>query len=333
MPHGLSRRRLLTAASVLAVGVALHAPALQAQEVLQFAHVYEANEPYHTWAEWAAEQIEERTDGRYTIEVFPASQLGSEAEINEGLALGTVDIIYSGALFSSRSFGPIAISEAPYMLDDFEHWQAYIDSDLFQDHIAGYRDATGHEVLAGTYYGERHVTANRRVEQPEDMEGLRIRVPDAPLYTLFPRVTGAAPTPIAFAEVYLALQQGVVDAQENPLPTIHAKSFYEVQDYINLTGHITNTLLTVVSGPVWNGLSEEDREIFAEVLKEAAANCTEEVHRLEAELRQTFEEMDGTEVVEVDRQPFMDILKEHHLGDAATWTEEDYERLQALADK
>ena len=79
------------------------------------------------------------------------------------------------------------------------------------------------------------------------MKGLKIRVPDAPLYTMFPRAVGANPTPIAFAEVYLALQNGTVDAQENPLPTIDAKKFYEVQKYIVLTGHITDALLTIVS--------------------------------------------------------------------------------------
>lgn len=330
MTTAFSRRALL-AGTALGLALGFGQPGAVAQEVLQFAHIYDSAEPYHTWAVWAGEQLEERTDGRYALEVFPASQLGSEAEINEGLALGTVDIIYSGALFSSRSYGPIAIAEAPYMLQGFDHWQAYVDSDLFQDHVDGYRDATGHEILSGTYYGVRHVTSNRPIQAPEDMQGLRIRVPDAPLYTLFPRATGGAPTPIAFAEVYLALQQGTVDAQENPLPTIYAQSFYEVQDYINLTGHITNLLFTVVSSHVWGGLSEEDRQIFAEVFAEAAANATAEVRELEAGLVATFQEMDGTEVIEVDRQPFIDILADHHMGDAATWSQEDYDRLQALA--
>ena len=104
----------------------------------------------------------------------------------------------------------------------------------------------GHKVLAITYYGERHVTSNKAINKPEDMKGVKIRVPDAPLYTMFPRAVGANPTPIAFAEVYLALQNGTVDAQENPLPTIDAKKFYEVQKFIVLTGHITDALLSIV---------------------------------------------------------------------------------------
>src|SRR3979490_3503628 len=102
------------------------------------------------------------------------------------------------------------------------------------------------------------------------MKGVKIRVPDAPLYTMCPRAVGATPAPSAFAEVYLALQNGTVDAQENPLPTIDAKKFYEVQSHINLTAHITDALLTIIGGPLWSRLSGSDRKTFAAVYKEAA---------------------------------------------------------------
>ena len=133
------------------------------------------------------------------------------------------------------------------MFRDFNHWKAFSTSPLFAELGEGYRAKSGgNKVVAITYYGERHVTSNKPINKPEDMKGLKIRVPDAPLYTMFPRAVGANPTPIAFAEVYLALQNGTVDAQENPLPTIDAKKFYEVQKYIVLTGHITDALLTIV---------------------------------------------------------------------------------------
>ena len=135
------------------------------------------------------------------------------------------------------------------MFRDFDHWKKYSTSPLFAELAEGYYEKSGgNKVVAITYYGERHVTSNKAINKPEDMKGLKIRVPDAPLYTMFPRAVGANPTPIAFAEVYLALQNGTVDAQENPLPTIDAKKFYEVQKYIVLTGHITDALLTIVAG-------------------------------------------------------------------------------------
>ncbi len=323
----LTRRTAYGLAAAAALMFALPA---SAQTTLRWGHVYESEEPYHKWALWAAEQFAERTDGKYRIEVYPASSIGAESEINEGLSIGTVDIIYTGQLFAGRAHGPLAIGGAPFMFQDFDHWRAFKDSDLFQEFADGYNRATGNTVVSLTYYGERQVTSNREINTPEDMRGLRIRVPDAPLYTMFPRAVGANPAPIAFAEVYLALSQGVVDAQENPLPTIHAKRFYEVQDYIVLTGHITDALLTIVSQATLARLTDEEQEILFEILREAAENCTQDIVEVEAELADWFREQ-GKTVIEVDRTPFRDAVVELHMGPDATWDQATYDRVQALA--
>ena len=316
-----------TTAAVLVMGAAASASA--GERDLKFAHVYEASEPYHTCAVEAGPALEERTDGRLGIEVFPASSLGKEVDINEGLGLGTVDIIYTGQLFAGRAYGPIAIGGAPYMFRDYEHWDAFRNSDLFAELSQGYTDATGNRIEAMTYYGERHVTSNEPIMTPADMEGLKIRVPNAPLYMMFPEAVGANPTPIAFAEVYLALQQGTVDAQENPLPTIEAKKFYEVQSDINMTGHITDGLLTIVGGPAWGSLSEEDRAALQEVVTEAADCATQQIIQKEGELAQFFRD-EGLAVNEVDREPFREATMKLHMGPDATWDQETYDRLQAI---
>jgi hypothetical protein len=124
-------------------------------------------------------------------------------------------------------------------------------------------------VVAILYYGQRHVTANKEIKKPEDMKGMKLRVQPAPLFLMFTKSVGANATPIAFAEVYLALQQGTVDGQENPLPTIMAKKFYEVQSHIMLTGHITESLVTIVGSHVWSKLSDTDKKVFEEVLMQA----------------------------------------------------------------
>ncbi|MCB1990210.1 MAG: sialic acid TRAP transporter substrate-binding protein SiaP [Geminicoccaceae bacterium] len=322
----MSRRAL--GASV-AAAMALLAGGASAQQALKFAHVYETSEAYHTAALWAAEQIAERTDGRYTMEVFPASSLGKETDINQGLTLGTVDIIYTGMNFAGRSFEPLTIASAPYMFRDVDHWKAYAESDLWDEMKEGYVDATGHHVSAILYYGERHVTSKTPINTPEDMKGLKIRVPDAPLYVLFPNAVGANPTPIAFAEVYLALQQGTVDAQENPLPTILAKKFYEPTPIINLTGHITESLITIISGNLWNSLSDEDKVIFDEVFQEAAIRSNEEIYASEAELVTGFAEL-GATVNEVDRSLFKAVVEPHLVGDDVPWSQEQFDRLQAI---
>ena len=319
--------RILKWLLVCVVAAAL--PAV-AQTKLKWAHVYETTEPYHTAAVWAAGEIKARTNGRYDIEVFPASTLGKETDINQGLTLGTVDIIYTGQLFAGRTYGPLSIGGAPYMFRDFDHWKRFSTSPLFAELAEGYRQKSGgNKVVAITYYGERHVTSNKAINRPEDMKGLKIRVPDAPLYTMFPRAVGANPTPIAFAEVYLALQNGTVDAQENPLPTIDAKKFYEVQKYIVLTGHITDALLTIVSGGTWSKLSPADQKVFEDVLREAAARAGAEIVDTEKKMAAEFEKR-GKTVVRVDRKPFRDATVKLHNGPDATWPRDVYDRLQKL---
>jgi TRAP-type C4-dicarboxylate transport system substrate-binding protein len=146
---------------------------------------------------------------------------------------------------------------------------------------------------------------------------------------MFPRAVGANPTPIAFAEVYLALQNSTVDAQENPLPTIDAKKFYEVQKYIVLTGHITDALLSIVGAPTWNKLSEADKKIFEEVLREAAARATAQIVEVEGKLGAEFAKR-GKEVVKVNRAPFREAVAQVHNGPDATWDKATYDKLQAL---
>jgi tripartite ATP-independent transporter DctP family solute receptor len=314
----------------IAIAIAPLATTLSAQEVLKWGHVYEASTPYHAAAVAAGQAFEAATEGRYTIEVFPASQLGKEVALNEGLALGTVDIIYTGLAFLGQSYPPIAISDYPFVLDGFDHWKAYSESDLFSEMSAEYSNITGnHVVPALTYYGARHVTSNKPILQPSDMEGLKIRVPNAPAYLMFPEETGANPTPMAFAEVYLALQQGVVDAQENPLPTIQFKRFYEVQSNINLTAHITNSLVTLISPLAASKLSEEDAAALEKVLIDAAAQASAEINTAESELVSWFREQ-GATVNEVDRGPFIAAVAPALTADGVPWSADIYERLQAL---
>ncbi|MFV0472628.1 MAG: sialic acid TRAP transporter substrate-binding protein SiaP, partial [Pikeienuella sp.] len=300
-----------------------------AETILKWAHGYEAHDPEHTCAVAASDLLKTATDGRDSFEVFPASSLGKEVDINEGLGLGTVDVIYTGQLFAGQFYGPIAIGGAPFMFRDYEHWDKYRNSELFAKLADGYTEASGNYILAMTYYGARHATSNKPILKPEDMAGLKIRVPNAPIYQMFPIAVGANPTPIAFAEVYLALQQGTVDAQENPLPTIQAKKFYEVQSNINLTGHITDALLTIAGGPTWDSMAEEDQAALREVAQTTAACATDQIIQQETDLVQWFKDQ-GVTVNEVDRGPFIEAVKKLHNGDMATWDQETYDELQAI---
>jgi tripartite ATP-independent transporter DctP family solute receptor len=302
-----------------------------AQTKLRWAHVYEITEPYHTEALWAASEIRMRTNGRFDITVFPASQLGNENQLNEALGFGAIDIIYVGINFVAATYPPLGISGAPFMLRDLDHWKAYRDSKLFSELVQGYDEKTRHKITALTYYGQRHVTANKSIRKPEDMRGMKLRVPPAPLFLMFTKSVGADATPIAFSDVYTALQQGLVDGQENPLPTIMAKRFYEVQSHIALTGHITESMVTVIGSHVWNKLTPDDQKVFADTLKEAAAKATESIEASERILAGEFRKL-GVTVVEPDREAFRKAAIPLH-NDAsvgAGWTRAQYDELQAL---
>jgi tripartite ATP-independent transporter DctP family solute receptor len=324
MKHRTALKTLLAAAMALA----LAAPAL-AQTKLKWAHVYETSEPFHKWSVWAADEIKKRSNGRYQIDVFPASQLGKENDINQGLGLGTVDIIISGSSFAAKSFPRIGVTYYPYTFRGVDHLLAYTKSDIYKELTAGYEQKSGNQIVATTYYGTRHTTSNRPIAKCADMKGLKMRVPDVPAYLAMPRACGANTTPIAFAEVYLALQNGTVEAQENPLPTIEAKKFFEVQKHIVLTGHIVDHLNTVIAGGLWKKLSPEDRKMFSEVANEAAAKASMEVAAREKELVKIFRDK-GISVTEVNTGEFRDTVVKNVSFEQFGYVKADWDRIQNI---
>lgn len=296
---------------------------------LKWAHVYETAEPFHTSAVWASEQIKQRTQGRIEIQVFPASSLGKETDINQGLQLGTVDIITSGMAFAARSYPRLGIAYYPFLFRDADHLLAYARSDVFRELTDGFRAKTGVQILAYAYYGARQVSAQRPFNDCAGMKGLKIRVPDVPIYAAFPRACGANPTPIAFAEVYLALQNGTVEAQENPLTTILAKKLNEVSKHIMLTGHIIDGVATQVAGPVWSSLTPDDQEVFRAVTQEAAARATDTIKKREAELIEEFRRQ-GLGVHVLERQSFKDAVQKALPLESLGFERRDYDRIMAI---
>ena len=313
------------AASVLALGIG----AASAQIKLKFGHVYETSEAFHIEALWTAQDFAKRTNNKYQIEVFPASQLGKETDINQGLSLGSVDIIISGSSFAARSFAPIGVTYYPFTFRDADHLLAYTKSDIYRELNKGYEDRTGHVITATTYYGVRHTTSNRPFKTCAEMRGLKIRVPDVPAYLAMPRSCGANTTPIAFAEVYLALQNGTVEAQENPLTTIEAKKFYEVQKHIVLTGHIVDHLNTIVAKGTWAKFTPDEQRIFTEVSQEAAARATRLIKADEAKLVQFFKDK-GLTVSEIDRKEYMDAVAKAVTFEQFGYRKADWDRIQAV---
>jgi TRAP-type C4-dicarboxylate transport system substrate-binding protein len=176
----------------------------------------------------------------------------------------------------------------------------------------------------------KQLSAKRPLLLPEDAKGLKFRIQESDVLQVQFETLGAVPQKMAFAEVYGALQQGVVDAQENPLPTIQAKKFYEVQKYINLTQHIINNLLTIISASTWQKLTPDEKKIFEEVTVEAARQCSNAIRKAEDDLLPWFEKQ-GNIINKVDRKPFIDaVAPSLKSSPRMTWTLAQYEKMQAL---
>jgi tripartite ATP-independent transporter DctP family solute receptor len=319
--------KTLAAVGAMAMGTLLVSTGAMAQQKLKWAHVYETSEPYHTESVWAAGEIKKRSNGKFDIQVFPASTLGKETDINQGLTLGTVDMIISGPSFAARTYPRFGIAYYPFIFRDGDHLIAYSKSPVFQEMVNEFRSKTGIQVTAYTYYGARHTTAQKAFTNCAGMKGIKIRVPDVPAYRATPEACGANPTPIAFAEVYLALQNGTVEAQENPLTTIEAKKFFEVQKAIMLTGHIVDGLVTMVAPHVWSTLNPAEQKMFTEVMQEAAARATAKVKKREAELIDIFKKK-GLKVVEVNRKSFQDTVLKNKPVESLGLSRADYDRVQ-----
>lgn len=255
----------LAKSGMLAACLAAFAPAMAAADVsVRLGHVLPESHSWHQAATGFATDVTERTEGRVKIEVFASGQLGSEKEVIEGLQFGSVQ----AGLIGSGSFQTIeprmGIIEMPYAWGARDQAFAALDGDLGAA-LGEMLEAKGVKVLGWWENGFRNITNSvRPIEKPADLAGLKIRVtPDKVRLATF-ELLGAQPAPLSFGELYSALQQGVFDAQENPLAIIYSSSFFEVQKYVSLSEHIWGAATLTMSKAVWDKISADDQAIVAE---------------------------------------------------------------------
>lgn len=245
---------------------------------LSFAHVLAESQPWH---ECGALPFEEQVNDSGTglsVDLFPAAQTHNDTlEQLDAIDSGNLDITWATPAQLGTRLSTLEVFDAAYLFEDVDHMTAAVQSEPAQELWDELRDEHGMRVIGTGYYGTRHLTSNNLVSTPEDMAGQQLRVLDAPLWLDNGAALGAQPTPVAFSELYLALQQGVVDAQENPLPVIQAQGFDEVQDYVHLTGHVVAMMAVVISEDTWQGLSGEQQEAVlaaGETLGAGVTDCT-----------------------------------------------------------
>lgn len=248
------------------------------ERTLSFGHVLAESQPWHQCGALPFEESIEDSDTGLDIELYPAAQTHADTlEQLDAIDAGNLDITWATPAQLGTRLDTLSVFDAAYLFRDADHMMNAVRSDAAMELWEELRTEHGMRVIGMGYYGTRHLTTNHEVTTPADLRGTKLRVLDAPLWLDNGRVLGAEPTPVAFSELYLALQQGVVDAQENPLPVIQAQSFDEVQDYVHLTGHVVAMMAVVISEETWDELSEEQQEAVlaaGEILGDGVTECT-----------------------------------------------------------
>lgn len=277
-------------------------PAAHALDV-KLGHVLAASHSWHKAAEGFAAEVKEKTVGRVNFILFPSGQLGNEKTMVEGMQIGS----QGAAVIGSGSLQPVdarfGVVELPYTWSSTAQAYRAYDGDLGKA-LEKIAEAKNLVLLSWWENGYRHITNNRGpIKTPADLKGLKTRVtPDKMRLDTF-TLLGAAPAPLAFGELYSALQQKVFDAQENPLSIIYTSSFFEVQKYLSLTGHVWSPASLAISKSVWNRISPEDRK----VVKTAADHWRNEQRRMisESDKQYLIQLKDkGMQINEVDKAAF-----------------------------
>ncbi|MFC3284111.1 TRAP transporter substrate-binding protein [Litchfieldella rifensis] len=275
---------------------------LAADFTLRFGHLANEENIWHQAAVKFKEEVEANSDGRIEVQIYPNEQLGAEMDVINSIQLGTADMTITGE--SLQNWAPkAAMMAVPYAFRDSEHLHQAVQGEIGDEIEAQITERANLVPLAWFERGPRHLTSNRPVRQPADLDGIRLRVPNVPLFVDTWEALGARPTPMAFSEVFTALQQNTIQAQENPLSLIESASFYEVQDYVNLTGHVRSWIYVVIGKDQLESMPEDLQQVIfdaAETMQSYEAKLFEED---EQRLRQDLQER-GMEFIEVDTEAF-----------------------------
>ncbi len=307
MTKRFTRHALVTAISALATAsIALHA---QAATDISLGHTLSSTSHYSVGAEAFKETLERLSDGAFTVTEHASGSLGGEREMIEGLQIGTVDVVITSSGPLGNFVPETYVLDLPFLFENYDQARCVLDSEIGDELLAKMSDH-GLVGMAWAENGFRHLTnSQREIASPADAEGLRVRTMENAVHQEAFRQMGARPTPMAFPELFTALQQGTVDGQENPITVIVATNFWEVQDYLSLTGHVYSPAIVLGSPILLDSLSEEERDWFMQAAAASVDATREEVSRLEREGVALLEANGMTVRTEIDPAPFQQAVE------------------------
>jgi tripartite ATP-independent transporter DctP family solute receptor len=328
----MKRGVVLGAMLAIAVSLLVWAPAdAQQPVVVKLGNVQEVGQTVNIGLKKFADLVSERTKGQIQVQIFPASQLGTEQEILEGVQLGTVHM-FEGSTGSVGRFLPdLEAFAAPYIWRDVDHMLKAVRGPVGQGLAERLVKAKGMRVLDfGWLFGNRYLTTKTKpIFKPEDLKGMKIRVQPTAIYLDTIRAMGANPTPMDWKEVYMGLQTGVIDGQENPPVVLFNAKLYEVQKYVMLTAHITQNQAIVINEKFYQSLSPEFRTILTESAQEAGTFQNDLVLKSEKEYLDKLKEQ-GMTIIQPDVKAFREATKDVYKKFAEKWEPGLYEKIQAV---
>lgn len=285
--------------------------------VVKLGHVTNDQSAIHKGSIKFKELVESKSNGQIEVQVIPGGQLGSEKDLVESTKLGTIQITIPSAAVLSNFVPKAAVLTLPYVIkgnnerEKYATFQKLSTTPEFKE-IAAEAESVGLVAFpeAVWWVGDRHVTTKEKpVKTVDDLQGMKIRTPDAPAHTEPFKILGANVTPMNIAEVYMALKTGTIEAQENSVNQIYTNKFHEVQNYVNLTGHMTQNELPVVSQKWWKSLTPEQQKVVSDAMFEAGEYMSElQLKANEDELVEL--QKNGMEVIQVDLEPFRNATKD-----------------------
>lgn len=243
-------------------------PVSAAEMTLKLGHLANEDNIWHKAAVQFGQELKTLTNGRIEVQVFPNESLGKEMDLINGMQLGTADMTITGE--SLQNWAPLAaLLAVPYAYKSLDHMDAVASGEIGKRIENQIIEKARIRPIAYFARGPRNLTANRPIKSPMDLKGLKMRVPNVPLFVDVWKALGAKPTPMAFSEVFTSLQNGTIDAQENPLALIKSASFFEVQKYVNKTEHVRSWIYLTISELTWSKLSTADQQAVMEAAKRA----------------------------------------------------------------
>jgi len=326
-------KRLTSILGMCLLAMTASGPAMAAAKVvIKLGHIAEPIHPYGKGADQFAKLVAEKSGGEIEVKVFPNSQLGNQKDLIEGLVFGSVDMALVGTAVLGQFQPQISLFDLPFLFEDRPH--AYRSLDTVGMEIGKGLEPRGIKLLGYMENGIRHMTDNAHpIKTPADMKGLKIRVMTNKIYVEMMKALGASPTPMAFSELYSAMQQGTVDGQENPSAHIYTKRFYEVQKYASLTAHAYAPEPVLISMITWKKLSPKQQKVITEAAKEAISWQRKVSEDEDNDYWQKIKATGKMEVLTVDRKPFMEATKPVYAMFAKTVGQDNIDKVNALRAK